>query len=305
MSQTPYKVGSPTLVVYFYTRDTVYELHSKVGDPNTDVLSVSTSKDLNSATGTFSIEMVPQKDVNGKTWSDKIQVFDYVEIRMKGISDDKEHVVMRGLVDAIQRSESFGEIPRRTITISGRDLGVLLSDFSVWYCPMLDPVADSLRMLSWVKNPQMHYSIEQLFGEFLTKWKETMELTVGKPTYGEQTKSAVRPQANLVTPYSMGSSATLSDIPQYEAPPNTFPSAINLSNKIDSMARSIIPNMSSFISQMISYEGSFWNLFQTYQDKPFHEMFIWDADDNAKFVLRPARLKDGKGNLYKEVNQAI
>ena len=284
------KVGAPTLTVNFYTRDKVYELHSKIGDPNTAILSVTTSKDLGSPAGSFTIAMVPESDERGKTWKDKLEVFDYVEIFMKGIDDPSERIIMRGLIDTISMEEDYsGDVPTRNITLSGRDLGALFVDFSVWYSPLLDAKAALGKMATWIKEKRPQgYSAEELFKEFFDHMTNLFELTVGKPTYSGTTgwghSINARTQRNVVVSPS---------------------STVNLSAKIERKIKAFFPELRTTYLQFNQFEGSYWNLFQNYQDKPFHEMFVWDADDTTKFVFRPARLKDMKSNFHDNVLSAM
>ena len=163
MVQYKTKGGAPSATINFYTRDKLYVLHSKIGDPNSDFLKVRTSKDLNSPTGSFTIELTPKEDAEGKTWKDKLEVFDYAEIFLKGIDDEKEKIVMRGLIDTVSISETFQEFPQRSITVDGRDLGVLLSDFQIWYNAFLDPVSATLRAIRWLNNPKLAYMFKDFF----------------------------------------------------------------------------------------------------------------------------------------------
>lgn len=294
MVQYKTKGGSPTATINFYTRDKLYVLHSKIGDPNSDFLRVRTNKALNSPTGSFTIELTPKEDAEGKTWKDKLEVFDYAEIFLKGIDDEKEKIVMRGLIDTVSISETFQEFPQRSITVDGRDLGVLLSDFQIWYNAFLDPVAATLRAIRWLSNPKLAYMFKDFFDEFARKWKSVVELTVGKSVSGGDQKSG-----KGVNIYSSEWPSETRFVKERQA------QVVNLATKIDVVSYPLMKDLSTVLQPVKNYEGSFWNLFQSYQDVPFHEMFIYDAKDNAKLVIRPSKLKDMKSNLYKGTNGAI
>jgi len=291
MVQYKTKGGSPTATINFYTRDKLYELHSKIGDPNSDFLSVRVNKDLNSPTGSFSITLTPKMDEEGKTWKDKLEVFDYVEIFLKGIDDEKEKIVMRGVIDNISIAEAFQEFPQRSISVDGRDLGILLSDFQIWYNAFLDPVSDTLRMLRWLKNPKRAYRFNDWWRDFIQKWKTVIELTVGRP--GSGTNQSSEKGLNIEPSETRFKNKDKQS------------GIVNLATKVDVVSYPLMEDLSTYLEPVKNYEGSFWNLFQSYQDVPFHEMFIYDTDDNAKLVIRPSKLKDMKSNLYKGVYSAM
>lgn len=74
-----------------------------------------------------------------------------------------------------------------------------------------------------------------------------------------------------------------------------------LLNFFDFAALSMYPNDETNLFYLIGYEGDFWNAFSRYQDKPFHEMFVYDAPDKSWLIMRPSRLKDAMGNLPSQV----
>lgn len=291
------KTGSPTITLNFYTRDKTYQIHSKLGDPNSELVSVTTNKDLSSPTGSFQIEMVPKKDSMGLRWDEKIDAFDYVEIKMKGIDDSAESIIMRGLVDAVNYREQFSSgVPQRSVNISGRDLGALLTDIGIYYYPMFATVSSEnknyspvgvamARMLSWSPNFEPTPTMPQVFDLFVKKWREAIRITVGKSTTGKE--------ATIQT--SEGTKAL-----RLERDRDRFP----LVDMIEFKMQALRPELMTVLEQSISYEGSWWNLFQDYSDKPWHEMFIWDAPSGTKLVVRPSRLKDIKGNFPIEVLDA-
>lgn len=258
------KTGSPKIQIGIYTRDKVYEINSYVGDPNSDVLAVTTTKSLGSASGTFTIDFVTKKDAEKKTWADKIEVFDYVEIKMQGIDDDHLKMVMRGLVDSIEFSESYeGGLPVRRITVSGRDLGVLFTDFCIWYPIELQPWAKIIGCLSWDPLPEIMMSPQDMFDWIIKKWLSTVDLKVGR-YYGDQQIST-----GVASKYVKVFAAAISD---------------------------------KLKAHIFTYydgkEGPFWNALDEWADKPWHELMIFDTDDSAILCLRPSRLKDMKGVYY-------
>ncbi len=139
-------IGTPQVKVVFLTDDVKYQIVGVLDNPETEILAVSTTKTLSNPSGSFQLTMVPRKDANGKTWFDKIDIFDYTEISFKGVNDDDWKIVMRGMIDSVHKDESWeGGKPSRTITISGRDLGCLLTDFGLYFMPELDVKASLLK----------------------------------------------------------------------------------------------------------------------------------------------------------------
>lgn len=285
------KKGASTLKIAIWTKKKVYEINSTVGDPNSDVLRVSTTKSLGQPTGTFTIEFVPKRDGEGKTWVDKLNAFDYVEIYMTGIDDDAEKIIMRGLIDNVGKTENFQSgIPQRTISVSGRDLGCLLSDFSVYYIPELKPVEAILKVLSWDRGElPCPVNAQEAFDFIFSRFSRTVELYVGK---------SMAEVEKVVT------SAAPEDY-YHRHGGGTYGATQNLSWRIKNKALSFVPQMKTHLFHLMKFEGSFWNAFQEYQDKPFHEMFIFETEKYSLFVLRPAALKDMRGNFPRQVVNAM
>jgi len=255
--------GTPTFSVSIYTEGKTYTLNSKIGDPNSDILSIETNKDLLNPSGSWSISFVPKEDNLGLTWFDKIDVFSYIEIKFKGISDKSDKLVMRGIVDSVDKAESYaGGIPSRNITISGRDLGALLTDIHLYWLPEVDNERAMLKMLSWdeAKNALYEMSAQQVFDVFSTHWKESVDITVGNEK-------------------------------------------IQIGDKISVRAECFGTKGVSTFCHLFGYQGPWWNLFTEYQDKPFNELFLYDGEDFCYFILRPTRYKDAAGSYHKRVRE--
>jgi hypothetical protein len=273
------KSGSPKSTVTIWTQDNVYELHSDAGNPDSesDVISITVTKTLSSIAGSWSISLVPRPDAAGSLWSEKLSVFDYVEIKMKGGNDDQESVVCRGLIDQIGVSESFGGgIPQRAIQISGRDLGALLVDFSILYLIGYEPYANLLKVFSWKSMPKYEIvNAQEAFDIIMGRWKELVELTVG----------------NIEVDPDTGVSSGIN-----------IPRSLNLASKISYFASSFFPDMKTVWGHLASYEGTVFNALEVYRDKPFHELLMYEDDFHSRFIMRPSNLKDMKGNFPLEVN---
>lgn len=265
------KIGSPIATVNIWTDDVKYQMTGVLGDPNSDILSISTNKDIRNPEGSFTIVFVP-KILNDKneTWFDKLDVFDYVEICLQGIDDvstgiKNEFIVMRGLIDSVAKSESWeGGVPRRQITISGRDLGALLTSLNVYFIEEIDPASSLLKTLIPLRANinvalPMKCTATDAVGFIMKQFKEAVQLRLGQQ----------------------------------------FP--INIGDKIQYSARGMYPDDECFLFYLCNYDDNYWNALLKYEDKPFHEIFIYDAPDSSWVILRPSRLKDCLGQNSAQV----
>lgn len=260
--------GSPQVQVIITSTDITRVITAFLGDSTSELLTVSTNKDMISPYGTFQLVFVPRKDRLNDTWFDKVQVFDFVEIKFKGIKDSELTTVMRGLVDSVTKSESWESgVPQRSITVAGRDLGCLMTDFQIYYLPELglkQAVASELKILSWdimKKKPNLITDADETFEILFSHWFEQLDLIVGITT----------------------------------EKPKTIQSYLAWT------IETFWPNSKTNLFFLLSYEGPWWNAFSTYLDKPFHELFIYDDKDFSRLILRPSRLKDAKGGYPQPV----
>jgi hypothetical protein len=254
-------VGASTATVTIQSTAFKAVLGTTLGDPNSEILSISSTKDISQPSGSFQIELVPRLD-SSKTWFDKLGVWDYVEIRFKGVKDDKEKLVMRGFIDSISKQENFEPTePVRKIIISGRDLGCLLTDFSLYYVPEWgknEAIRSYLKVLAWAidRTKILSCNAQEAFEFLMDEFLSQMDLMI----------------------------AGISNYKYIE-------------ELIDYHAECFWPTMRTNLLFLMTYEGAWWNAFQEYQDKPFHELFTYDTEEDTKFILRPSRLKDAKGNF--------
>jgi zinc D-Ala-D-Ala carboxypeptidase len=255
------KIGTPKVTVTILTEDSKHVLTATLGDMNTDILSVSTNKDIVQPHGTFDIQLVPRLDSEGLTWADKLDPFDYVEINFMGNGDSDFEVVMRGLIESVHTTETWEDgVPRRSISISGSDLGLFLTQFEVIYVPELNAVeAMKAKVQPWdVKDSYFQLNAEEIFEFIMKKFVVYMNISVG------------------------GS---------------------KLLNRFKYAAKAMFPDDTAPKSFLTGFQGPFWNAFSQYQDKPFHELFVYDPPgENASWlIMRPSRLKDVVGDFPKQV----
>ena len=244
-----------------------YSITGTVGDQS-DILSITTSKDLGNPAGTFQITFTAKEDSEKRTWFDKIYPFDYVEIRLKGIVDTQLKIVMRGLVDVVEYSEDFSAgVPVRSVVVSGRDLGCLLTDFHVYCKPALGGQEAAKKIIGgpliWeaIKKGVLIGNVEDIFRFIIDLWKKQVRLEIEDGRY-----------------------------------------------VVDFLKWDVFPFFKANITSsfyLSDYEGPWWNAISNYQDKPFHEIFLYDTEDNTWLILRPSRLKDAQGNYPTVVNYLL
>ncbi len=255
------KQGVPEVTIKIYCDDMKYQIKSELGDYNSDLLSVTTNKSLASPSGTFSITFVPRLDNNSRTWFNKLDAFDYVEIAFKGIEDSDSQVVMRGIIDSVNKSEDYSSgQPRRSIVVSGRDLGSLLESQQIYYIPEIgkqEAMQSYLKVLAWKKFFPVSVNAYEAFKFISERLEECIKVSYNN---------------------------------------------IELSKRFGFTAASMFDDDRSNLFHLMGYEGPFWNAYQQYQDKPFHEIFVYDAPDKAWLVMRPSRFKDAMGDYHVSVN---
>ena len=277
--------GSPAARVTILTDQMKFRITSELGDSNSDILSISTNKDMGSPAGSFNIVFTPNKDKNNYTWFDKLDAYDYVQIEFKGINDDDFKVIMRGLIDNVSSSESWeGGTPQRSITVNGRDFGCLLTDHQIYYIPEMgenEALEGLLTYIAWKNFIPGPVNAATAFTVIWERFKEGLDLEVG----GGPAKYTIE-----------GENETKSE---------------QVKQKFGRDAAQTFPDDVTNLWHLKGYEGSYWNAFAQYQDKPFHELFVYDSPNGddlngvSWLVLRPSRLKDAKGNYHKSVTDNL
>jgi hypothetical protein len=273
--------GSPAARVTILTDQMKFRITSELGDSNSDILSISTNKDMGSPSGSFNIVFTPNKDKNNYTWFDKLDAYDFVQIELKGINDDDPEtgwnwrVVMRGLIDNVSKSESWeGGTPQRSITVNGRDFGCLLTDHQIYYIPELgqaQALEGMMTYIAWKNFIPGPVNAATAFNVIWDRFEEGLDLEIG----GGPAKYTIE-----------GENETKSE---------------QIKQKFGNMVAQTFPDDVTNLWHLKGYEGAYWNAFAQYQDKPFHEIFVYDGPELSWLILRPSRLKDAKGNYHKSV----
>ncbi len=101
-------------------------------DLSDDVIAISTNKAYGRAAGNYQI-VLPFVLIDGRRYDELIEPNDIIDIELAaGDGTDMEHVIV-GPVDRVARTTHYGQdgIPRKTITISGRDFGKFLTNIEL------------------------------------------------------------------------------------------------------------------------------------------------------------------------------
>ncbi len=261
-------VGAAQVEIFIKSTRFITKISANIGEENSDLLSVTTNKDLDSPAGSFQIVLVPKSSDGGETWFSRVEVWDFVEISFKGIKDTEKHVTMRGLVDNVQYTESFeGGIPQRTITISGRDLGSLLTDFQIYLIPII--------------KEHMEATI-QGFGLLYTEAVQRgLEQSTVQPLFEFAMDFFKKNYLNIII---SGEDKKIADYLKTEA-------------------QAMFPELEVGAMYWKQYYGSWLNVFTQFQDKPFHELFVYDTDRYSTLILRPSRYQDARGKFPERVEK--
>jgi len=107
-------------------------------DPEGDLLSVETTKDLGAACGSFTLHLAPGTDRQGRSWEQVIPRRSLVFISMErpGATGMPEvhPTVMLGLTDDHSRQELYAEAtPHRRVQVHGREISCVIVDAVLWF----------------------------------------------------------------------------------------------------------------------------------------------------------------------------
>ena len=212
----------------------------------------TTSKNLAQPEGTFNIGLVPRKVKGESTWADLIEPMDYVEIRASATgqkTNGKLPIIMRGFVDSVGEGFAIGATggpSEPRITIAGRDYSKLLIVWQILYL--------------WTQNSTANMAAYQSgFGLFYN--------------YGLQLVAAPLQQFftnifhKMVDPITSGIQQNWMSIPNFRA-------------DIE------LPDYEMSLTPVMSYTGSFFNLFSYFSSPPFGECFVWDDDTSPVLTTR-------------------
>jgi len=240
------------------------------------VMSCEVMKSLKEPAGFFSMTLRPEIIDNGIVDFNDLHVNDFVEIRVgrfvvqtSGGMDAP--IVMRGMVDAIEISESYSQgldgTPQRTVSVSGRDLSKLIIDKSLWI-PQ-EQFADYS-----VDRSQL---ILDLQGKLLDSPKTDGAFQELKPWIESIMKDVF---TDPLVGFDVG---------------NTINFAIDVNLPKNSLNQERVKALTSFT--LSSSKGTLFNYIDSYITRPFMEMFIEDYETETRLKIRWAPFRDRNGDF--------
>lgn len=250
----------------FHTQKDLYSVYG-VRNPSDELLMCTTTKQLNSPAGIWSVELI------GDYYADKISPMDIVVIQM-GREAKKLSTVMIGLVDSVFVTEQIsGNTPSIRTQIKGRDFGKLLLKAVIQRFPMLSEDDNALSALS---GTQVLLGLQSFFME--------NGIETGTPTEFIDTilRVLLTKIMRITFPYWQNGSmrqGQLENILNYQLQemPYTVP----------------------WHTTRDMFEGSIWNFIESARNQPFHEIFV-DTRSSSEFnsVVRSPARQGGGGVVF-------
>lgn len=233
-----------------------------------DVVSWQTQKAISQPQGTFAIGLVAKKH-SGKTWDELLQPMDYIEIRaIQNPRAGEMPIIMRGFIDYAGKSGTFAQTggpsePR--VTIQGRDYSKLLLEWQVLYL---------FTSNNQVKTAEAPGGIG--FG---------LQMNYGIPTKLMPIPSFFNElNTHLADPIIKGLHAYNVDIPAWKY-------------------HTDLPDWEMTTTPILSYTGSFWNLYAYFASAPFGELFVRDDQDGPALYARMPPYKTYEGGTPSPASQ--
>lgn len=230
-------------------------------DLTVDLYAWTRSKSLSQPQGTFTLELVPRLDAKGKMWTDKIEPMDYIEIQASRFGKQNK-TILRGFVDTVNLATAFGTTggpsePR--ITISGRDYAKLLLEWQILY----------------------------LFTSNIGK-NQTAQLAAQSLGFGLYYNFHLPITPTSITSFFHTAFSKMVD-PIFSGLSHYFASLPAMIPNFD------FPDFPMASLNVLSYTGSYWNLFEYLSSPPFGELFVADTERGSELVGRLAPYRTNKG----------
>ena len=247
-----------------YTPATTLTIHTWRGETyeiEGDMFNWTRTKSLSQPQGTFTINLTAAKDKKGLTWADKLKPMDYVEIRASRYGTKKNGklpIIMRGFIDDNEFATQFGtqngpSEPR--ISIPGRDYAKLLLEWQILYLFTQNTFKTGGNIGAIVGQSKG-------FGLFYNFHLPLMPTSITSFFNDSFSK--------LVTPI-------LDGLKGYK-----YPTLPMMKGEFD------FPNYPMSSLNVMSYTGSYWNLFDYFSSPPFGELFVIDTEEAPTLVSRMA-----------------
>ena len=126
---------NPYAKVTFYGANLGTREATASGQASDSLLAITTRKDLRGVAGSWEVHLTAKPDGQGRTWMNRVDAQDTVEIQI-GTGPDRLETVMIGLIDETGRSTVVGpRSAQQTVRVAGRDFGKILLDQQVTWKP--------------------------------------------------------------------------------------------------------------------------------------------------------------------------
>ena len=241
---------SPIFSIIAYTRE------GYVYDLTNDVESCTTTKSISQSSGKFTLNLSGRKLYNvagvlpGSRWADVIKPLDYIEIQGSPNSSTPMSMIMRGVVNDLAESVTFGPTggpPEPICVIDGSDMTYLLMMWQViymWTISSKGALAENYPTLGLYLNYGFPLYVND-FQELLDNFQKYMS----EP---------------LVKSY------------------RKFIKKFDGFKYINGMQGNVGVSLMTVNAQ----NGSYWAFLQYYASPPFGECFVCDFDDSSYIVVR-------------------
>ena len=227
-----------------------FNLNGQTGDDGSpSISSVSTQKNIGSASGSFQIELKPSQ--SAKNLFDTVVDDDWVDIIFwKG--DEGWHV-MRGLLDETPRNRSVSKNGATTTTFSltGRDFGKIWETTPIWFSPYANDIVTQAASIEIFKGvPSVYHSPGKAPYFFLKEFIEKFTSAGG---------------VNWAPPIGMPGTKQ-----------GTFTGNVNFHESLlgSSLFFQNKPARNAFNPNGMNPQGMCWELAKEYSDEPFTELYV-------------------------------
>ena len=281
---------------------------SKLLQPS--LLSVTTSRDIHSAAGTFQITLLPRRAggaFGALTWNDIIHPMDHVTIRM-WVPPNKPRIVMTGFVDTIADQFTIaGGRPAHSIVVTGRDYGMLLLvtklfmfDYNREGIPQPLKIIGAFQVgMDALTNARKYRTHQSVIAS--SEIIPGVDSGSGAGTWGPEQEAGLPAPSPQYTPINVLKVLwNLIVKPQYQQmqtffeerlPPIDF--IVDVNSSEDDELITYAPYM---VLQRAQYTDA-WTLFRNFQHRPWRDLYWEDTDDGPRFFYRSAAWLDFDGTL--------
>ena len=221
-----------------------------------DLKTIQTSKTTTQPYGTFTLTFTMREDAGG-SWADKLPFRTYVEM-CAGVGRGTPPILMRGLLDEPGQTLTMPAAPtgpQREVTVSGRDLGAILTDWQILYLWGIDPMALYLEA-----NMQAGDALQAQLGVSAGEQRATVLLNAFI--------------TKLVNGHAVQGLQTALPVPAF-TPQIAIPEAYRV----------------NFLS-LQPWQGSYSNFLDYFASPPWGEDFVFDAPEGPQIIVRQTPYKN-------------